>query len=406
MIIDGERLWRSIMDLAAIGALPSGGSRRLALTDADSQGRALFAEWCNEAGCPVEGDLFGNMFAVRPGRDPDAPWLLIGSHLDTQPDGGRFDGVAGVLAGLEIIRAMNDRRVRPAPTLAVVNWTNEEGARFRSSLSGSKGFCGVLSPHDARQLTAVDGPTFGAELDRSGYGGRFTLPHDRIKAYLELHIEQGPVLEKAGQQVGVVTAALGAHWFEVEVTGASRHAGATPHRLRADAYQAAASLATRGRDACLALSSDIRFTIGRLVVLPGSVNTIPGQVVFSIDLRHADTTVLEHAEHALRRLLAEIDRQEGTNSTMSRTSTVAPATFDSRLIGQIKSRFAAPLIELTSGAMHDACMMANIAPTAMIFIPCKDGISHDPGEWAEPDNVRAGCQLLCDAALSLMGADL
>lgn len=403
-LINSDRLWATIMDMAEIGALPRGGSCRLALTDEDRGARDLFVSWCREAGCRVEIDGLGNIFAVRPGRDGDRPCILTGSHLDTQPHGGRFDGVYGVLAGLEAIRALNEQGVETRAPLAVVNWTNEEGVRFSPGLTGSSVFGGLIDLDEARAIRCVDGPTVGAELERIGYAGTITREALPVGAYVELHIEQGPVLENLGKPIGIVEAVQGVRWFRLEIEGEDRHAGTTPMTERRDAAMAAARFALEMRGRACSASADIRFTVGRVRVEPGSPNTVPGYAEISIDLRHQSDDVLDAVEAEMGRFAGELADLEGVTARIATLMRVPPVTFDERCLSTlagIAERSGAGFERMISGAMHDASVMARVVPSALVFVPCRGGISHNEAEWAEPEHLAAGCQLLCDALIEL-----
>lgn len=399
--IDSQRLWESLEDMACIGALPSGGCRRLSLSDEDQAARDVFAEWCREAGCKMHVDGFGNQFAVRTGRVPNAPLVLFGSHLDTQPNGGRFDGIYGVLAGLEVMRTLAVNGVETDRSLAVVNWTNEEGVRFSPGLTGSKGFAGAISDEELGALRTPEGASFLSELERIGYLGK--PPPFKVASYFEAHIEQGPILEAAELSVGVVNGVQGVRWFEVVVTGADRHAGTTPMSMRADSYMGAARIALAVRERLLALTPDIRVTVGRVDVKPGSVNTVPGETTFSIDLRHPSTEILDEAEALIKALATQEATAEACVVRTVRTFNLPPVRFNAgcvELVASMAQAASLPTIEMVSGAMHDACALSTVAPTAMIFTACRGGISHSEEEFAEPEDLAAGCQLLLDTVLS------
>ena len=399
--IDGQRLWRSLEDIAQIGALPLGGCRRLSLSDEDRDARDLFGRWCSEAGCDLHIDAYGNQFAVRPGLIPEAPLVLFGSHLDTQPNGGRFDGIYGVLAGLEVMRALQAAGTRTERSLAVVNWTNEEGVRFSPGLTGSKGFAGLLSDDAVASLKTPQGANFRDELARIGYLG--SAPTFKVSTYLEAHIEQGPVLERAKLPVGVVTGVQGVRWFDVVVTGADRHAGTTPMSMRADSFMTMSRIALALRERALEVSPDIRFTIGRVTVEPGSVNTVPGSTRFSIDLRHPDSAVLNRVEALIATFAASEAAAESCRVQVQKTFDLPPVAFDKGVIGLVVEAAKAnelPTMRIVSGAMHDACALSTVAPTAMIFTACRLGISHSEDEFAEPADLAAGCQTLLHAALA------
>ncbi|TSJ61512.1 Zn-dependent hydrolase [Starkeya sp. 3C] len=400
-LTDGDRLWSNLMTMAEIGALPHGGCCRLALTDEDRQARDLFVRWAREAGCEVSVDPFGNIFATRSGRSRDAAHVLVGSHLDTQPHGGRFDGVLGVLAGLETVRALNELGVETEHAVTVVNWTNEEGVRFSPGLTGSGGFVGAIRSYDTSAISGVGGVPFYPELHRIGYGGSTRLTA-RIAGYYELHIEQGPVLERAGVSVGVVEGVQGVRWLSVDFTGEDRHAGTTPARDRRDAFMAAARLAVDMRTAALALDDAFRITFGRVSVEPGSINTVPGRVNMTVDLRHSEVSHLDRIDEAIRREVVALHGTEGVEGTVERLMDVAPVRFDPAMQANIETSAAELGIatsRLPSGAMHDASNLATVAPSAMIFVPSRDGISHNENEWTDPIHVADGCEVLARAVL-------
>lgn len=400
-LTDGQRLWADLMAMAQIGALPHGGCCRLALTDEDRQARDLFMHWAREASCEVRVDPFGNIFATRAGRSRDAAHVLVGSHLDTQPHGGRFDGVLGVLAGLEVVRALNEADIETEHSVTVVNWTNEEGVRFSPGLTGSGGFVGAIRAYDTAAVTGVGGVPFYPELHRIGYGGssRLSAP---IAGYYELHIEQGPVLERAGATIGIVEGVQGVRWLSVELMGEDRHAGTTPSADRRDAFMAAARLAIDARSAALALDREFRITFGRVEVEPGSINTVPGRVTMTVDLRHSVPAYLDHMEREIIDAVAGLATSEGTSGTVTRMMDVAPVGFDPVMQDHIATAATALGVasrRLPSGAMHDASNLARVAPSAMIFVPSRDGISHNESEWTDPVQVADGCEVLARAVL-------
>ncbi|TKB18621.1 MAG: M20 family metallo-hydrolase [Mesorhizobium sp.] len=395
----GDRLWASLMDMASIGAIDGGGSCRLSLTDEDKLARDLFAEWAREAGCKVQVDRFGNMFAIRRGRLDDAPAVLVGSHLDTQPHGGRFDGVLGVLAGLEIIRALNDAGIETEHPIAVVNWTNEEGVRFKPGLTGSKGFMGDL---DIASLQGMEGANFFAELERIGYAGDPNLKLG-ARCYYELHIEQGPLLERADAQVGIVSGVQGVRWFEIDIAGKDAHAGTTPMVARSDSFMAASALATSLRQGAISLSPDLRFTIGRVEVSPNSTNTVPGRTRLFIDLRHSDPAVMDAFELTMVQAIEHVSDEERVQADVRQLMDVAPVRFDAAMHEKLAVCAHAMEVHapsLGSGAMHDASSLASVVPTAMLFVQSRDGISHNPREWSEPVHVATACEILAQAVLS------
>ncbi|RUZ77853.1 Zn-dependent hydrolase [Mesorhizobium sp. M7A.F.Ca.US.006.01.1.1] len=395
----GDRLWASLMDMAAIGAIAGGGSCRLSLTNEDKLARDLFANWAREAGCGVHVDRYGNMFGIRPGRLSNAPIVLVGSHLDTQPHGGRFDGVLGVLAGLEVIRALNDAGIETDHPIAVVNWTNEEGVRFKPGLTGSKGFVGDL---DAASLQGTEGADYFAELERIGYAGDPNLRLN-VLCYYELHIEQGPSLEQERARVGVVAGVQGVRWFEIDIAGKDAHAGTTPIVARSDSFMAASALAIALRQSAISLSPDLRFTIGRVEVSPNSTNTVPGRTRLFIDLRHTDPAIMDAFKQTMAHVIERVSAQEHVQASVSQLMDVAPVRFDTEMQARLAAcahalEVLAPTLE--SGAMHDASSLASVVPTAMLFVQSRDGISHNPREWSEPGHVATACEILAQAVLS------
>lgn len=395
-----DRLWDSLMEIARIGPIEGGGSCRLSLSDEDKRARDLFANWVRAAGCQLHVDAFGNMFGIREGLKPELPVVLVGSHLDTQPHGGRFDGVLGVLAGLEVIRSLNDRGLETEHSVAVVNWTNEEGVRFKPGLTGSKGFIGNLSVHD-EIISKMDGTSFFDELKRIGYAGAGEAP--AVGSYLELHIEQGTVLENAGLPVGIVSGVQGVRWFEIEMRGVDAHAGTTPMQTRRDSFMAAAELSIELRRRALALSPDIRLTFGRVDVEPNSQNTIPGLTRLGLDLRHQDAEILDAFEDAALQALSAVSETSGVAAVMRRTMDVTPVRFDPELVSALSTaaeRMEVQFMTLPSGAMHDASSLALVVPTAMVFVQSRGGISHNPAEWSEPDHVGLACEVMAQVVLS------
>jgi N-carbamoyl-L-amino-acid hydrolase len=400
--VNGERLWASLIAMAEVGATPGGGSNRLALSELDRDARSLLAEWCGAAGTEVSVDGIGNMFARREGRDTKLPPVLVGSHLDTQPMGGRFDGALGVLAALEILRTLQDAGVTTTRAIELVNWTNEEGARFAPAMIGSGAFAGLADAGVAMGLTDADGKRFGDELEAIGYAGPEPIGGRAVHAYFELHIEQGPVLEAEGLPVGVVTGAQGVRWLDVALTGAAGHAGTTPMDRRHDALAGAAAVV----DAVAALGRDHPpgvATVGQLRVEPGSRNVIPGRVVLSVDLRHPDAATLGAMAEELRATIKERAAMAGVGAEIGDVLSFAPTVFDRSCVEAVRK--AAETVgyghrDLISGGGHDACNIARIAPSAMVFCPCVDGISHAEAESIKPEWAEAGANVLLHAALA------
>ncbi|MGF6961198.1 M20 family metallo-hydrolase [Paraburkholderia youngii] len=402
--INLDRLQATIDTMAGIGAKENGGCCRISLTDEDKLGRDQFVTWCREGGCGVHVDAFGNIFAIRAGSRPDNAVVLTGSHLDTQPNGGRLDGIYGVLAGLEVIRTLNDHGVRTERAIAVVNWTNEEGARLSPGLTGSSGYAGDLDLSLARRIVASDGARFGDELERIGYAGTFSRRALDPIAYVELHIEQGPVLEQHERTISVVEGVQGVRWYEVELRGSDRHAGTTPMADRQDSFMALARIAQSMRQAVLAIDPDVRFTVGRVSVQPGSPNTVPGFSSFSIDLRHQSAGLLNRIENVLAAKAHAIGIEEGVETAICRTMIVPPIEFDKSIVETVVSiaqSAGCPSMRMNSGAMHDACRLSKVTRTAMIFVPSRLGISHHEDEWTAPDDLEAGANVLLRTITSL-----
>jgi beta-ureidopropionase / N-carbamoyl-L-amino-acid hydrolase len=398
-LVNGTRLWSNLMEIAKIGSIKGNGSCRLSLSDEDRQARDLFARWCVDAGCAVTVDEYGNMFATRPGLISNAPCILVGSHLDTQPHGGRFDGILGVLAGLEIVRALNDSNIQTSCPIVVVNWTNEEGVRFKPGLTGSAGFVGTL---DKQRVLGTDGSDFFGELERIGYAGKLAKPIS-VRAYYEFHIEQGPVLEQLHKPAGVVTGIQGVRWYEIELVGRDAHAGTTPMANRQDSFMAAAELTLKLREKATFLSPDLRFTVGRVEVSPNSQNTIPGNTKLFVDLRHSDSAVLDAFETIMVDELERSRQAEVSQGTMKRTMIVLPAIFDIAMQCRLQNSARSIGLDmpcLPSGAMHDASSLAKQVPTAMLFVQSRGGISHNPDEWSEPDHIELACEILARTILS------
>ena len=400
--INGVRLWGSLMDLAKIGATDKGGVRRLALTDLDRQGRDLVTGWCRDAGMTVTVDKVGNIFARRPGSDPARGPVMSGSHIDTQPSGGRFDGNYGVLAALEVVRTLNDQGLQTAAPVEVAIWTNEEGTRFQPVMMGSGVFAGVFDLADVLARKDLDGLSVGAELTRIGYAGDLACGGRPVGAYFEAHIEQGPVLEDTRNTIGVVTGVMGLRWYDVVVTGQDSHAGPTPMHLRRDALLAAARVIEAVNRIAHEHAPNGRGTVGFIQCKPNSRNVMPGEVRFSVDLRHAQTPDLDAMEATLRGTCAKVATDTGVSIDVTLNSSFATTAFDPACIDAVRAgagRLGYRHMDIVSGAGHDAVYLARVTPTAMIFVPCEGGISHNEIENATPEDLEAGCNVLLHAML-------
>jgi N-carbamoyl-L-amino-acid hydrolase len=399
--INGDRLWQSLMELARIGATPKGGVKRLTLTDTDREARELFARWAREAGLEVQVDAIGNMFARRPGREPSLPPVAMGSHLDSQPSGGKFDGAYGVMAGLEVVRALNDAGIETRAPLEVVSWTNEEGSRFTPVMMGSGVYAGVFPLGHVLEQKDVDDVTVEDALRSIGYAGE--APAHRLGAYFEAHIEQGPVLEDAKTTIGVVQGALGQRWFDAVITGQDSHAGPTPMELRKDALIAASRLVLEVNRIALAFPDYARGTVGSMQVKPNSRNVVPGEVRMSVEFRNQKDDTLSAMVTALRDSLKAIESECRVAIELTEVVYFPPCRFDASMVGAVRDAAAAlgyTRRDIVSGAGHDAVYVARVAPTAMIFVPCEGGISHNEIENATPQDLAAGCNVLLYAALS------
>jgi N-carbamoyl-L-amino-acid hydrolase len=400
--IDAQRLWDCLMQTAQIGATPKGGICRLTLTDLDREVRDWFKAQCEALGCTVTIDEVGTMFARRPGKNPQLAPIAMGSHLDTQPTGGKFDGVLGVLGALEALRTLHQADYETNAPLEIVNWTNEEGARFAPAMLASGVFAGVFTPDFAYSRADRDGKTFGEELQRIGYKGNERAGARKFVAMFELHIEQGPILEDEGRIIGVVEGVQGIRWYEVTVTGQDAHTGTTPMPLRRNALLGTARLIERIDAIAREHAPDAVGAVGLLENKPNSRNVIPGEVFFSVDFRHPDEKVLDAMEAKLRAALAEILTPLQLSWREARIWQSPPVKFAPELIdcvrvGAAKAGFTSR--DMISGAGHDAAYIARVAPTTMIFVPCRGGISHNEAESTSFDECAAGAQVLLNAVL-------
>ena len=401
--IDGRRLWDSLMAMAEIGATPKGGVRRLTLTEVDKAGRERFRAWCEAAGLTVRVDAIGNMFARRPGRDPSRPPVLLGSHLDSQPSGGKFDGALGVIAGLEVMRSLNDLGIETEAPIELVNWTDEEGSRFGHSLMGSGAWAGVYTLEKVYGLADVEGVTVEQALRAIGYQGAHPAQPFPADAYFELHIEQGPILEREARQIGIVTGAQAQVWFDAVITGQDAHAGTTPPSARRDALVTAARIMDLVDRLMRARGEDGRGTVGQLHVLPNSRNVIPGEVRFSVEFRHPDFAEVERLAQEFAAQATSLAAASGTRLALAELFRIPAQPFDADCVDLVRkaaAKLGYSAREIVSGAGHDAVYVARHVPTAMIFTPCKDGLSHNEAESIEPGEAEAGCQVLFEAVLA------
>lgn len=404
--IDGDRLWDSLMQLARIGATPRGGVCRLALTDLDRQARELVARWGREAGLQVRVDRIGNLFMRREGRDPARPAVIAGSHIDTQPTGGKFDGNYGVLAALEVVRTLDEHQVQTEAPIEVVSWTNEEGSRFVPVMMGSGVFAGAIPLEQAYAARDLDGRSVREELERIGWLGEAAPGGLRVGAYFEAHIEQGPVLEAQQEIIGAVLGTLGVRWFDCTVTGMECHAGPTPMDMRRDAMQGAAALIQEVVALARRHGPNGRGTVGMVQVFPNSRNVIPGQVKFSIDLRNDSDAALEAMAAQMHESAARLAQAAGLSVRLEPVSSYPAQPFDPQCVAAVEraaQQLGHPCRRMISGAGHDAVYMARLAPTGMIFVPCKDGVSHNELEDARPEHLRAGCDVLLRVVLERAG---
>jgi N-carbamoyl-L-amino-acid hydrolase len=401
--IDGKRLWDSLMGFAEIGATPKGGVRRLTLTDVDKRGRDKFRAECEAMGLTVRVDAIGNMFARRAGRDPSRAPVLFGSHLDSQPSGGKFDGALGVIAGLEVMRSLNDLGMVTEAPLELINWTDEEGSRFGHSLMGSGVWSGVFSLDKAYGLTDTEGKTVETALDQIGYRGAEPASPFSADAYFELHIEQGPILERESKQIGIVTGAQSQIWYDAVTVGQDSHAGTTPPSTRKDALVCAARIIDLVDRMMRARGEDGRGTVGQLLVSPNSRNVVPGEVRFSVEFRHPSDAEVDVLDAEFPPAAQAIADACGVKLELTTLFKIPAQPFDAGcvdLVRQGATKLGYSTREIVSGAGHDAVYAARHVPTAMIFTPCKDGLSHNEAESIEPEEAEAGCQVLFEAVVA------
>jgi beta-ureidopropionase / N-carbamoyl-L-amino-acid hydrolase len=400
--INGQRLWDALMEMAKIGATPKGGNKRLTLTDLDKQARELFTQWCEKEGCAVKVDAMGNMFARRPGVEDHLPPVMVGSHLDTQPTGGKYDGVLGVLGALEVVRSLNDLKIKTKHPIEVANWTNEEGSRYAPAMISSGVFAGVYTKEFAYSREDAEKKKLGDELERIGYKGSEPVGGRPIHAFFELHIEQGPILEDENVDVGIVTHGQGQRWYEIKLIGFESHAGSTPMPRRKDALLGAARIVELVNRIGLSKAPLGVSTVGMLNPYPNSRNVIPGEVFMTCEFRHPIDDTLSDMDAQLTAGVEEIAKKIGLTYDLKQVFYYPPVAFDEGCVAAV--RRAAKHLGLThrdivSGAGHDACYIARVAPTSMVFTPCVDGISHNESEEISQEWATAGANVLMHAVL-------
>jgi len=401
--INSERLWQSLMELAQLGATVKGGVCRLALTDLDRQARDLFVRWCEAAGCTVTVDAVGNIFARRPGRNSALPPVMTGSHIDTQPTGGKFDGCFGVLAGVEVLRTLNDLGIQTEAPLEVVVWTNEEGSRFAPCMMGSGVFAEKFTLAETLAKRDAEGISVGEALHAIGYAGSRAVTGHAVGAYFEAHIEQGPILEDQGKTIGVVLGALGQKWFDLTLRGVEAHAGPTPMHLRKDALVGAAAVVAAVNQVALAHQPHACGTVGCLQAYPGSRNVIPGEVRMTLDFRHLQPARLDSMIAEVRGVIESTCAKHGLSFELTPTADFPPLYFEPGCVEAVRGAAAAlglSHMDIVSGAGHDAIFLAELGPAGMIFVPCEGGISHNEIENAAPADLAAGCAVLLRAMLA------
>jgi beta-ureidopropionase / N-carbamoyl-L-amino-acid hydrolase len=402
--VNGDRLWSRLMQMAQIGATAHGGCNRQALTDGDMAGRHLLSQWAEAAGCRVRVDAVGNLFVRRPGSEDALPVVMTGSHLDTQPTGGKFDGVYGVLAGLEVIESLNDHAIKTRHPIEVSVWCNEEGSRFPMAMMGSAVWSGRLALDAALALTDRAGVSVRQELTRAGIPAAAPLQRQAVKASFEVHIEQGPVLEQRDKTIGVVTGVQHMSRHEVIVEGQEAHAGPTPMDMRRDPIRVLADVLPALYAAAAQRGQDARLTIGFIETLPGSPNTVPGRLKFTVDLRHPDAGQYAALKDEAGRLVQGALERHGLKGSIRCVWEAPGVTFDPGCVAAVRSATAAlgfNSLEMVSGAGHDSCNLSAVVPTAMVFVPCAGGLSHNEAESALPADLEAGANVLLYAMLSM-----
>ncbi|RWP44490.1 MAG: Zn-dependent hydrolase [Mesorhizobium sp.] len=400
--INSDRLWDSIMEMAKIGPGVAGGNNRQTLTDADGEGRQLFKRWCEAAGLEMGLDEMGTMFARREGTEPDLPPVYVGSHLDTQPTGGKYDGVLGVLGGLEIVRSLNELGIKTKHPIVVTNWTNEEGARFAPAMMASGVFAGVLDQADVYEHVDKDGKKFGEELERIGWKGSEKVGERKIHAFFELHIEQGPILEDEGIDIGVVTHGQGLKWLQVTLTGKEAHTGSTPMPKRRNAGLGMARVIELVHEIAMDYQPDAVGAVGHMEVYPNSRNIIAGRTMFTIDIRSPEKEVLDAMDGRIREGIDTICEALDIQYQIDQVGHFDPVTFDPGCVKAVRDaaeRLGYTHRNIVSGAGHDACWINRVAPTAMVMCPCVDGLSHNEAEEITKEWAAAGADVLFHAVV-------
>lgn len=408
LTINGDRLWKRLMEMSTIGGTPAGGVCRVALTDEDRDGRDLFVRWCKNIGCSVEIDQMGNIFARRAGQDNAAPAIMIGSHLDSQPTGGKFDGALGVLAGLEVLETLNDNDITTPVPIEVVSWTNEEGARFSPAMIASGVFSGSFTREYAYSRADKQGRTLGDELDRIGYKGSLPVGNRPYQATFELHIEQGPILEAVDKSIGIVTGVQGIRWYDLSLTGKETHAGPSPMRYRSDPMMLASELLPLIYAIAETYQPEARVTVGYIDAIPGVRNTVPGSLTIAIDLRHPAVEQLANMDAELKKIVQSKNGTYGVTANLEEVWHSPPVKFAPECVDAVKKaaeNCQVPTMEIVSGAGHDAVNVAKVAPTSMIFIPCKDGLSHNEQESIKKQDAIHGATVLLNAVLQVGSLD-
>ncbi|MGV8832573.1 MAG: Zn-dependent hydrolase [Devosia sp.] len=400
--INGDRLWDSLMEMAKIGPGIAGGNNRQTLTDEDSEGRHLFQRWCDDAGLTMGVDQMGTMFMTRPGTDPDALPVYVGSHLDTQPTGGKYDGVLGVLAALEIVRTMNDLGIKTRHPIVVTNWANEEGARFAPAMLASGVFAGVHTQDYAYARTDQEGLSYGDELSRIGWRGEEETGARKMHAYFEYHIEQGPILEAENKQIGVVTHGQGLWWLEFTLTGKEAHTGSTPMAMRVNAGLAMARILEMVQTVAMNHQPGAVAGVGQMKFSPNSRNVLPGSVVFTVDLRTPDLDKLTNMRSLIETQAAEIAEALGVGCAVEAVGHFDPVEFDATLVSRVRAaaeKLGYSHMDIISGAGHDACWANKVAPSTMVMCPCVGGLSHNEAEEISKEWSTAGADVLFHAVV-------